>query len=221
MGVKEAMKPINQWTSADVIEFVKNVDKKTWVVIASGLVGFLLLLFFLVIPAWIERPMLRRDIQSMEAQILQVNALDKKRLVWEEDQKVFDAVIKKTQERLFTAESLGLLLGQVSKRANDSRVDVLTSKPMTERFVFAAPYHLKYQPSGYEFTVQGGYHDLGRMVSRIENHEKLLRIRGIQIVPSGKAPDRHIAQLRLWAILAAPPEAAAPAPAVGANRAKK
>ena len=215
------MKPLNQWTLADIIGFIKGVDKKTWIAIAAGSVGSLLLLVFLISPAWIERPMLRRDIQSMEAQILQVNTLDKKRHVWEEDQKVFDALIKKTQERLFTTESLGLLLGQVSKRANDSRVDVLASKPITENLAFAAPYHLKYQPSGYEFTVQGGYHELGRMVSRIESHEKLLRIQSIQIIPSGKVPDRHIAELKLWAILAAPPVVAVPAPAGGANRVKK
>lgn len=212
------MKPLTQWTAADVIEFVKSVDKKTWIAVASGAAGFLLLLVFLIIPAWIERPMLRRDIQSMESQIFQVNALDQKRPVWEEDQKIFDGVILTAQERLFTADKLGLLLGQISKMANDSSVDVLTSMPLEANFVFAAPYHLKYQTSGYEFSVQGGYHDLGRMVSRIENYEKLLRIRSIGITPSGKAADKHIAKLELYAVL---PAAAVPAPAVGANRGKK
>ncbi|HOW87737.1 MAG TPA: hypothetical protein P5561_05605 [Candidatus Omnitrophota bacterium] len=210
------MKPLNQWNFADVLALVKGIDKRTWIVIGASVAGALLLLVFFVIPAWIERPLLRRDIQSMESQIRQVNALNQKRLVWEEDQKVFEALIQKTQDRLFTPESLALLLGQVSKKAGDSRVDVLASKPMTEALVFPAPYHLKYQPSGYEFTVQGGYHELARMVSRIEGHEKLMRIQSIQIVPSGKSPDRHISQLRLWAILNATP--ASPG---GAKDAKK
>jgi hypothetical protein len=212
------MKPLNQWTSADVIAFVKSVDKKVWVTVLSCGVGFLLAVVLLIIPAWVERPLLRRDIQSMEAQIRQVNALNQKRLGWEEKQKEYAALIEETQGRVFTAEDMGLLLGLVSKMANESRVDVLASKPLSEKVVFAAPYNVKYQPSGYEFTVQGGYHDLGNLASRIEGHKKLLRIRSIEIVPSEKSPERHVAEMRLWAILKAPPQAASPA---GAKNVKK
>ena len=215
------MKPLNQWTFADVISFVKSVDKKIWLTVLSCAVGFLLVVVFLAIPAWIERPRLRRDIQSMEAQIRQVNALNQKRLGWEENQRVFGLLIEETQKRVFTEDSMGMLLGQISKMASESRVDVLASKPLTEKAVFAAPYNLKYQPSGYEFTVQGGYHDLGNLASRIEGHEKLLRIQSIEIVPAEKTPDRHVAELKLWAILKAPQQVVPPAKAAKANSAKK
>jgi hypothetical protein len=216
------MKPLNKWTSADIIGFVKSVDKKTWVASALGTSGFFLALVFLIIPAWIERPLLRRDIQGMEAQIRQVNALNQKRFVWEEDQKIFAELINKTKKRVFTADEIALLLGQVSKKANEFHVDMLASKPVAEKPVFAAPYHLKYEPSGYQFTLQGGYHDLAKLVCRIETHEKLLRIRSIQITPSEKTPDRHIAELTIWAVLpASPPAAALRAPVVGASGAKK
>lgn len=205
------MKPLNRWTFADIIAFVKSVDKKTWVIVLSSAVGFLLVVILLVIPAWIERPLLRRDIQSMEAQIRQVNALNEKRDGWEENQKVFGLLIEGTQKRVFTEDSMGMLLGQISKMASESHVDVLASRPLTEKATFPAPYHLKYQPSGYEFTVQGGYHDLGHLASRIESHEKLLRIRSLEIVPEAKTPGRHVAELKLWAILKASPQAAVPA----------
>jgi hypothetical protein len=199
------MKPLNQWTFADIIAFVKSVDKKTWITVLAGGAGFLLLVIFLIIPAWIERPLLRRDIQSMEAQIRQVKALSQKRAGWEETQKVFGSLIEETQKRVFSEDDMGLLLGQASKFAAESRVDVLASKPLAEKMVFPAPYNLKYQPSGYEFTMQGGYHDLGMLVSRIENHKKLLRIQRLEIVPDKKMPDRHVAELKLLAILKAPP----------------
>ncbi len=198
------MKPIKQWTLAGILEFAKGVDTKTWVMILAGALAFFLIFVFLVIPAWIERPMFRHQVQSMEAQIRQVKSLDQKRALWEENQKVFGDLIAGTQSRLFAADEMGSLLGQVSKMAQEARVDVLAAKPMTEKTVFPAPYHLKYQPAGYEFTVQGGYHDLGRFASRLENSDKLLRIQSIQIVPTEKTPDRHIAQLRVWAILSAP-----------------
>lgn len=215
------MKPLNKWNSADIIEFAKGVDKKTWGKVVSGAVAFFLILFFLVIPAWIDRPLLRRDIQSMEAQIRQVNVLNQKRIIWEKNEKIFSALIEQTRERLFTAESLGVLLGQVSKMANESRVEVLASKPSTEKSVFRAPYHLRYQPSGYEFTLQGGYHDLARLVDRAESSKKLLRVQCIQIVPSKKTPDRQIAELKLWAILSVSPTVTPSAVPGGANSAKK
>lgn len=213
------MKPLKQWSFADIIETAKRVDKKTWVAGGVGAVASLLILVFFVIPAWIERPLLRRDIESMGGQIRQVNELSQKRLVWEENQKVFEDLIEKTQARLFTADDLGVLLGQVSKRGSESRVEVLASKPTAEKNPFKAPYNLKYQPSAYEFTLQGGYHDLANFAGRIESNEKLLRIRSFQIVPSEKTPDKHIAELKLWAMLKVPAQAAAPA--AGASNVKK
>ena len=215
------MKPFSQWTFAYVIAFVKSVDKKVWVTVLSSVVGFILVVVLLIIPAWIERPMLRRDIQDMEAQIRLVNALGQKRLVWEEDQKVFGSLIKKTRARVFTAEDMGLLLGQVSKMAAESGVDVLTSMPSTEKVSYAAPYGSIYQPSGYEFTMQGGFHALSNLASRIENHKKLLRIRSIEIVPAERTPDRHTAELKLLAILETPPRTGSSAEAAKAKNVKK
>jgi len=215
------MKPLRQWTFADIMAFVKSVDKKTWVTVLSSATGFLAVVIFLVIPAWIERPLIRRDIQSMEAQIRQVNALNQKRVGWEENQKIFGALIEDTQKRVFTEEDMGLLLGQASKFAVESRVDVLASKPLDEKAVFAAPYNAKYKPSGYEFTMQGGFHDLGKLVSRIEGHEKLLRIQSLEIQPDEKTPGRHIAELKLWAIQKAPPQVVLPATTAKAKNAKK
>ena len=154
----------------------------------------------------------------MEAQVRMINVLNQKSQGWEENRRVFGLLIGETQKRVFTEDSVGMLQGQISKMANESHVDVLISKPLTGKAVFAAPYDLKYQPSGYEFTVQGGYHDLGNLASRIESHEKLLRIRSLLIVPAEKTPDRHVAGLKLWAILKASPAAV---PTAGASNAKK
>ena len=215
------MKPLNQYSFADVRDFVKSVDKKTWMIVLSASVGLLVAVVFFVIPAWIERPLLRRDIESMESQIRQINAMNEKRPGWEESQRVFGSLIQKTQGRVFTPEDLGLLLGHVSKMADESGVDVLASRPSAEKTVFTAPYHLKYQPAGYEFTMQGGYHELGDLASRIETNEKLLRIQSLEILPEEKTPGRHIAELKLWAIMKAPPQAAAPAKPAKAKHAKR
>jgi Tfp pilus assembly protein PilO len=213
------MKPLNQWTFPEIVESVKRVDKKTWMTIGPAAVVSLLVLVFFVVPAWIERPLIRRDMENMEKQIFQVNGLSQKRRLWEENQRAFGDLIQETQTRLFTSEDLGVLLGQISKMGSESRVEVVASKPVVEKNLFAAPYHLRYQPSGYAFTLQGGYHDLASLVSKIESHEKLLRICGLQIIPSDNTTGRHISELKLWAILKASPQAAVPA--AGAKNVKK
>ena len=202
---EEVMKPLKQLTMAEVIGFVKRVDKKTWVTVAVTVVGVMLLWVVLIYPAWIERPALRREIQEMTKQIIQVNTLNEKRPVLEENLKVYEDVLGKTKERLFTSEGIGLLLGQVSKLADESHVEVLSSQPLDEKITYGAPYNAKYSANGYEFTVQGGYHDLGRLVGRIESYDKLLRIQQFQINPSDKAMERHRAELRILAFTVAPP----------------
>lgn len=211
-------KPLKEWNFEDVKTFLKNVDKKTWIVLLACAVGVLLIVVFLIIPAWIERPVLRRDIQAMEAQIRQVNSLNQKRQGWEKDLKVNGPFIEKVQKSVFSDESVSVLLGQISRMARESHVDVLASKPLPEKTVFQAPYYLKYQPIGYEFTLQGGYHDLGQLASRIETYEKLLRIQSIEILPTEKSSGRHTAELKLWAISKA---AQAAVPVAGAGNAKK
>lgn len=214
------MKPLNQWTVNDITGFIKSVDKKIWLMIAIGGIGFLLILVFLVIPAWIERPRLRRDILNMETQIRTVQTLTQKQAVWLQNEKTFDALIKNVQERLYTPESAASILGQASKKATESRVEVIVSKPASDKIVFPAPYHSKYESAGYEFTLQGGYHDMANLISRIESHTKLLRVRSFRIIPSDKAPDRHLAELKVWAISSTSKSAGA-ATAAGTNSAPK
>lgn len=208
------MKPFKLWTSAQAIAFMRSVDKRTWGIVLLIAGVFFLVVVFLIIPAWIERPLLRRDIQNMELQIRQINSLSQKRPGWEKNEALWGSLIGKTQTRVFTGEDVGLLLGQVSKMAVESGVDVLASRPSAEKVIFSAPYNAKYQPNGYEFTVQGGFHDLAELTSRIETHDKLLCIRGIEIVPAEKNSTKQVAELKLWAILV-PAKSTVPAAGVG------
>ncbi len=194
------MKPFKQWNAKDVIEFAKGVDKKIWMKLAGITIGVLFFLIVIVIPAWIERPLLRRHIQSMEAQIRQVNALSQKKTLWEVNEKIYSAMIQGVEERLFTTEEIEMLLGKASKLAAESRVDVLASKPVNDKTVYALPYNTKYQSNGYSFTLLGSFHDIGMLASRIETNGRLLRIQSIHMATSEKTPGKEIVELQLAAI---------------------
>lgn len=202
------MKSFNQWNIKNIIEFSRHVDKKTWVKISIIVLGALLFLIFVVVPAWIERPLIRRKIESLQAQIRQANALNQKRLIWEEHQSQFGEVITKTQARLFAMEEIELLLGQVSRMAADSRVDMLSSKPLPAKIIYPEPYHSRYQANSYAFSVYGEYHDFGRFAGCVESNDRLLRIQSIHIIPSDKWPGKQIAEWQISAISASPQQTA-------------
>ncbi len=199
------MKPAKALSMATIIGFAKNADKKTWMVLAAATVGVILLWFGLIGPAWVERPVLRREIQDMTKLMIQVNALNEKRPILERNQKVYADIIANARGRLFTNEGIGMLLGQVSKLADDSHVEVLASRPQEGNVIYAVPYDERYSASGYEFTVQGRYHDLGKLAGRIESYDKLLRIQLFRISSSEKNPERQRTELKVLAITAAPP----------------
>lgn len=216
------MKPIKEWKKEDLIDFLKTVDKKTWGIIAGSIVGIVIAWTFVIGPAWFDRPSLRREMQGMESQIQQVKTLNEKRPTLEADKRLYEEMIDKAKSCLFKAEESGLLLGQISKLANESRVEVIASKPRGgEVTAFPAPYDLKYQAKGYDFTVQGGYHELGTLMSRIESFNKLLRIQNLWITPAEATPDKHIAEIRLLAIAEAPPAVAEKGKKANAKKKKK
>ncbi len=194
------MKPLQQLTAADVIEFLKSVDKKTWVQVGIGVIVLIALWSLILEPAWIERFQLKSQIKSIQGQIQTVVTLNQKKALWDRQQKEFSELIDKTRVRLFQKEEVSLLLGQVSKLARDAKVNVIASKPQGEKSGFPAPYDSQYQGSSYDFAVEGGYHDLGRFTSLVESYPKLLRIQSLKIMPIDKTPEKQIAELRIMAV---------------------
>ncbi|OQA56187.1 MAG: Pilus assembly protein, PilO [Candidatus Omnitrophica bacterium ADurb.Bin277] len=194
------MKPLKQWTKQDLIDLLKHVDKRTWLMIAAAVVGLSALWFVLIGPAWIKRPYLRREIQNMDTQLRQYQILNQKRIKLEEDRKTYQALFEETKVRLYEEGDIALLLGQVSKLAHDAKVDMIASRPQKDSVLYPKPYQDRYLAVGYDFTMQGGYHQLARLAAAIESYPKLLRIQKIQIVPSKDDQSRHVAQFDLVAI---------------------
>lgn len=190
----------DQKTLGEMSKWFRGLDKKSKIVISTSTVIFFLFVFFVVIPAWITRPVLQRAIQKMESKIRQVNELNQKKIIWGEDQVIFNDAIQKAKSSLFKAEEIGLLLGKISRLANEASVDVLSSKPSQETVAYPAPYNSQYEPHNYEFTLSGSYHQVGHLVSLIESYERLLRIQNIKIQPSEESAEKQTVAMKVAAI---------------------
>jgi Tfp pilus assembly protein PilO len=198
------MKPIPKFNKEELIKLLKSVDKKTWIGIAVGIVSVSFLWFVLIVPAWIERPELWRQIQNMDAQMRQVNALKQKQPVWEENRKQYAQIIESTKASFYREVELSLLLGQISKLAAESSVEVIASKPLSEAVKFPKPFQDRLQAASYDFVMQGDYHALAKFASGVESFSRPLRIQMIHIVPATDNPERHIATFDIFAIAEKP-----------------
>ena len=111
------MKPLKELTARDVIGFLKNVDKKTWIKVSLGVVFFIVLLKFVIYPAWIERLQIKMKMQAVRGQIQMVGVLNKKKPVWLKEKLECQNFIKETKKQLFLEEDVAFLLGEISKLA--------------------------------------------------------------------------------------------------------
>ncbi len=200
MNIQEILKKINTLDSKAIIAWIKEVDRKVWVIVGVSAVGFILLYVFLIGPAWFQRPVLKKKVADVEFQTARLNALLPRKpelLKQKEDAKLF---IESFQKRLFREDEMAFLLGRISKIANEAQVELLSSRPMEQSEAFPAPYGEKYKKFIYLVTVEGGYHQIADLVSRLESNAQYFQIQSLAIFPQVSAVGKQIADIKLMAV---------------------
>jgi len=195
-----AIKPIQEWTGADFILFAKSVDRKTWIRVGGIALAVVLFAVFVGWPAWFMRTHVKTMIQVIEGQIVRLETQRRNEKGWRKDKEECEKFIAGVHRRLYDMNRLSLLLGEISKLAEESGVSVIASRPQDKPESFPKPYDAKYRADLYDFTVEGDYHALGRFISRIESHERQLRVQFFNINPREKNPESHILNLTLSAV---------------------
>lgn len=194
------MKPLPQITPQEVIDFLKKVDKKTWIQGGVAVLAGLLLILFIVFPAWFERPQVRGQIKALQGQIMVTQALFLKKPSLLKNKSEDSRLITESKARLYAPGEASLLLGAISKLAIESQVSVVASMPKDSEAKFPAPFDKAYEGSGYDFTVEGGYHNLGQFIAKIEANSKLLRVETFSLKARSETPVNHLAEVTLSAV---------------------
>ncbi len=194
------MKPINQITTSDIVAFVQGVDKKTWIKIGAGAAIFAVFYFLILDPAWFKRPKVYTSIRAVEAQIIGVKTSMRKRPDWIRDRESFQKFIKESKERIYAPGESSLLLGHISKLAEESKVTIVASKPKEYSGKLPAPFDKQYEANVYDFTIEGGYHEIGNFIGKIESNPKLLRVQLFNISAREEDPKIHLVDLSLSAV---------------------
>lgn len=194
------MKPINEMTPADLVDLAKSLDKKTWIKIGVGTLAALVLGYFVFWPAWFKRAAVKSQITAIESNIIRLQTLKRKEKTWLAQKDEYTEYIKSVKERLYVPGETSLLLGKISKLANESGVSIIASTPRDEEVKFPKPFDAAYKAELYDFTVEGSYHALGTFISKIEASSKILRVEHFQITPKEKDTASHLAELTLSAV---------------------
>lgn len=194
------MKPLSQIGPQDVIDFLKTVDKKTWVKSGIAAIGAVLILIFLAGPAWIERPRVRAEIGTLEGQILLTKTLFLKKPQLVESKESYLNLMAEAKAKLYEPGESSLLLGAIAQLAVQSNVSVVASMPKDVPVKFPSPYDASYEGSWYGFAVEGRYHDLGTLVGKIESNAKQLRVEKFTLKSRPETPGVHLAEMNLSAV---------------------
>lgn len=192
---------LQQLNVNEILDFIKKVDKNTWIKIAVIAAVFLMFGVFIFWPAWISRLEIRGKIKNTEEQMQTLENLSGKKASWLRNKEDYLALINGAKNRLFKADEASLLLGYVSKLAKESNVGIISAVPKDAANVkFPKPYDEQYVVNVYDFTLEGGYHELGDMLAKLESNEKLLQIQTVKILPSEDLPEKHTINIGLTAV---------------------
>ncbi len=194
------MKPINQMTTADLLELAQKIDKKTWIKIGIGSAVALIFIIFIVWPAWFEGAKVKGEIASIENQIVRLQTLKRNEKTWLQNKAEYSQYIQDVKARLFFPGEASLLLGKIAKLADESKVSIIASTPRDAQANFPKPYDASFKADLYDFTVEGGYHEMAAFISHIENYPQILRVELFQLSPNEENAAKHLAEITLSAV---------------------
>ena len=194
------MKNLSQITQQEIIDFLKEVDKKTWIRIGIGTGIGLLLIVFVIWPAWFKRPQVRSQMKALEGQIMVTQALFLKKPQLLKNKVEYAQFISQAKSRLYSPGESSLLLGAISKLAVESNVSVVASMPKDSGAKFPTPFDKAYEGNMYDFSLEGGYHNLGQFISKVESNGKLLRVETFSVKYRPENPTSHLSEISMSAV---------------------
>ncbi len=198
--LKQVLEKINRLDSKTILAFIKGFDRRTWVFISCGAFAFLFYIFFMFSPAWVKRPALNKKSVEVSNQLIRLRALVQKKPEYVRQKDEISVLISDFHLKLFKKDEVAFLLGNISKLAEQSQIELLASRPLDKEESFPEPFSQKYKKHVYQLTIEGGYHAIAGFVSNLESYDRLFQIQSLTIMPQAKTPDKHVADLLLMAV---------------------
>ena len=195
--------------SANPIETLRKFwEKDRKLIIQQALIvgAIVAVAVFAFCPLLVKTHLLNSRMKDLGLQIVSAQSKIKKMPDWKKQMENYRKEIDLLEKRVFKIQEIDQLVGDLSKSAADSGVRLVGSRPLNEKpQVLPDPFNKKYLFVSYELTLEGGYHELGRLLSNVEQSERLLLIRDANLQPgTGKQSEKLQCTLQVDALVQAP-----------------
>ena len=160
----------------EVFDHLKLLKKGDWIKIGIVTCIAAIFLVFIAWPAWGGRLDLQGKIKGLEGREISFETMRKSKPKMIAERQSASELIRRAKEQIHSAAEASLILGSVSKLANEAEVIIISSNPRDSESKFPAPFSQNYYVCNYDFNVEGKFHDIGKFISLVENSPKLLKI---------------------------------------------
>lgn len=190
---QKAVKP--KMTPAQLLEQAKawlaGIDRKT--LIQNGIAGgaFLIFVVLFLLPLLARNKAAADEVNQLKSKITNANAVIGRLPDMRKQKEIFGVRMERVRSGFFKAEEVKQLIQIISKIAGDSRVRITASQPGREETPLPTPFDQVYRPVTYELNVEGGYHDLGLFLYRLEHFAKNFEVREFKMTSDKNAPGIH------------------------------
>ena len=184
-----------QITPAQLVEQAKawlaTVDRRTLIQngIAAG--AFLIFVFLFLFPLLARNKGAADEVNQLKSKIANARSTIGRLPEMRKQKEAFGARMEQVRKGFFKAEEAKQLIEIISKTASESRVRITASQPGGQELTIPPPFDQVYRPVTYELNVEGGYHDLGLFLYRLEHYSKNFAIRDFKMISDKNTPGTH------------------------------
>ena len=179
-------------TPAKLVEqfrgWVATVDRKTLTQYGIWGGAFLVFVLLFLVPLLAKNKSAADEVNQLKSKITTARSIIGRLSEMRKQKEAFGARMERVRVGFFKAEEAKQLIEIISKTAAESKVRITASQPAGQEVVLPPPFDQVYRPLSYELTVEGGYHDFGMFLYRLEHYSKNFAIREFKMTTDKNTP---------------------------------
>ena len=185
----------------DIKIWLDSVDRKTLIQNATFVGAFLAFVILFLIPMVLYNGKITSQVSSLKSNVTQTNVKIMRIPEMSKQKELFGTRTKKIRSQFFKSEEADKLFGIISNLAGESGVKISASRPAQRLLALPEPFSRNYTTVSYELILEGGYHQVGSFVNRLEEYEKNFSVHELQITGADKNVNTQEATLVVVAFL--------------------
>ena len=177
------------------------VDRKSLIQNAAMGAALFIFIFFFFLPLLMQNKKMADKLNNLKWKIGQSKVKIERIPELTKQKELFGARTEQVRKQFFDAKEADQLIGIISSMAADSGVKINASRPTEKTLELPPPFAQMYVAQSYELIVEGGYHNLGMFINKLEHYSKNFAVHSIHIASGQKGSSAQQCTLTLTAYM--------------------